>query len=420
MNSFVLHGNIIYSKNKDEFEIVENGYLVCKDGLSAGVYSNLPGNYIDFKLIDCGNKIIIPGFTDLHVHAPQYNFRSVGMDCELLDWLNLYAFNEESKFIDLDYAKKAYSLFVEDMKNGFTTRACIFGTLHTHSTVILMELLEKSGLNTMVGKVNMDRNAPEYLCEESANKSLQETETFIELSKKFKNTNPIITPRFIPSCTDKLMEGLSDIIKKHNLPIQSHLSENPSEIEWVKELCPFSTSYGNAYEHFGMMNNKTIMAHCVHMTDEEMKIVKEKGVFVAHCPESNMNLSSGIAPISEMLQDDINVGLGSDVAGGTTLSIPKAMVLAIQCSKIRWRYLDNSHKPLTLENAFYMATRGGGKFFGNVGSLDKGFEFDVLVLDDTGLRTTIDYGIRERLERIIYLGNESNINSKYVAGKMIF
>lgn len=420
MNSFVLHGNIVYSKNKDELTIVENGYAVCKDGLSDGVYSVLPEAYKDLELINCGNDIIIPGFTDLHVHAPQYNFRSVGMDCELLDWLNLHAFPEESKFSDLEYAKKAYSLFVDDLRSGFTTRACIFGTLHTKATVLLMDLLEKSGLKTMVGKVNMDRNAPDYLCEVSANKSLEETEKFIELSKKFQNTKPIITPRFIPSCTDELMHGLSDVIKNYNLPIQSHLSENPSEIEWVKELCPFSTSYGNAYDYFGMMSNKTIMAHCVHMTEEEMKIIRDNGVFVAHCPESNMNLSSGIAPISRMLEENINVGLGSDVAGGTTLSIPKAMVLAAQCSKMRWRYIDNKYNPLTLENTLYMATIGGGKFFGNIGSFDNGYEFDALVLDDTSIKTTIYYGIRERLERIIYLGEKSNIKSKYVAGKKIF
>ncbi len=147
-----------------------------------------------------------------------------------------------------------------------------------------MELLENSGLKTMVGKVNMDRNSPDYLCEVSAEKSLEDTEKWLEESKHLKNTKPILTPRFIPSCTNELMAGLGELIKKYDLPVQSHLSENPSEIEWVKELCPESTSYGDAYDRFGMMNNKTIMAHCVHMTEEEIKLMKENGVFAALLP----------------------------------------------------------------------------------------------------------------------------------------
>lgn len=420
MANFILHGNIIYSKNKDTLEIIENGYVVCSEGISKGVFSYIPSEYKDFELIEYNDKIIIPGLVDLHVHAPQYNFRSVGMDCELLEWLEKHAFPEEAKFSDTEYAEKAYSLFTEDLKTGYTTRACIFGTLHKEASLILMEQLEKSGLKTMVGKVNMDRNCPDYLCESSAEKSIAETIAFIEDSKKFKNTKPIITPRFIPSCTDELMYSLSELVKKYNLPIQSHLSENPSEIEWVKELCPFSTSYGNAYDRFGMLDNKTIMAHCVHMTDEELKLMKDKNAFVAHCPESNLNLASGISPVSEMLDKGIKIGLGSDVSGGTTLSILRAMSLAAQCSKLYWRYINSSYKPLTLENIFFMATKGGGEFFGKVGSFENGYEFDALVIDDSLIKTTIEFPIKERLERVVYLGNKHNLVSKFVSGNKIF
>lgn len=420
MDNFVLHGNIIYSKNKDELNIIENGYAVCENGLCAGVFGALPDKYKKYDITDCGNKLIVPGFTDLHVHAPQYAFRSVGMDCELLEWLETHAFPEEAKFSDTDYAKRSYSMFVDDMKTGYTTRACIFGTLHTDAALVLMELMEGSRLKTMVGKVNMDRNSPDYLCEKSANESLSETERFVKLSSCFKNTSPIITPRFIPSCTDELMYGLAEIMNKYDLPVQSHLSENISEIEWVRELCPWSSSYGEAYDKFGMMHTKTIMAHCVHMTEEELDIMRNKGVFAAHCPESNMNIASGISPASRMLHEGIKIGLGSDVSGGTTLSIPRAMSLAAQCSKLYWRYIDKKYRPLTLENVFYMATKGGGEFFGKVGSFEEGYEFDALVLDDKNIKTTIDFGLRDRLERIIYLGSKHNIDSKYVAGNKIF
>lgn len=420
MADFILYSNILYSKDKNNLEIIKDGYAVCSGEISMGVFSEIPEEYKNYELIDCKDKIIIPGLIDLHVHAPQYSFRSVGMDCELLEWLEVHAFPEEAKFSDLEYAEKAYTLFTEDLKTGYTTRACVFATMHTDASIILMNQLEKSGLKTMVGKVNMDRNSPDYLCEISAEKSILETIRFIELSRSFKNTKPVITPRFIPSCSDELMSGLSDLMKEYDLPIQSHLSENPSEIQWVKELCPSSSSYGNAYDNFGMMNNKTIMAHCVHMTEEEIKIMKDKKSFVAHCPESNMNLASGIAPVSRMLSEGIKIGLGSDVSGGTTLSILRAMSLSAQCSKLYWRYIDSDYKPLNLENIFFMATKGGGEFFGKVGSFEKGYEFDALVLDDSSIKSSIEFSLKERLERIVYLGNKHNIVSKFVAGNKIF
>lgn len=419
VTDFILHGNIIYSENKDTIRIIEDGYAVCVQGTSMGVFSNIPNEYKNLDLIELGDRIIIPGMTDLHVHAPQYGFRSVGMDCELLDWLNMHAFPEEAKYKDAEYAKRAYSLFVNDLKSGFTTRACIFGTLHAEGTLVLMGLLENSGLKTMVGKVNMDRNSPDYLCETSAKKSLEDTENWIKTSERFNRTKPILTPRFIPSCTDELMMGLGELSKKYDLPVQSHLSENPLEIEWVKELCPESSSYGDAYDRFGLMNHKTIMAHCVHMTDEEIKLMKDNGIFAAHCPESNMNIASGISPVAMMLDEEINIGIGSDVAGGTTLWLPRAMTLAIQCSKMYWRYIDKKFVPLNLENVFYMATKGGGAFFGKVGSFEKGYEFDAIVLDDTSIATAVDFNVKERLERLIYLGNKHNIYKKFVSGVQV-
>lgn len=420
MSDFILHGNIIYSENKDKLIINEGGYAVCKDGISAGVYDSIPDEYKDLEVIECGDRLVIPGFTDLHVHAPQYGFRSVGMDCELLDWLNRHAFPEESKYADNEYAKRAYSIFVKDLAAGFTTRACIFGTLHREATVILSEMIEKTGLKAMVGKVNMDRNSPDYLREQSWESSISETKQFINDLKGFKNVRPIITPRFVPSCTDELMEGLKEIIDETGLPVQSHLSENPEEIKLVKSLCPDCDTYADVYDKYDMLSGSAIMAHCVHLPEREIELLKKTGTFAAHCPESNMNLASGISPVSRLLSEGIKVGLGSDVAGGTTLSIPKAMSLAIQNSKIYWRYISSEYVPLDLENVFYMATEGGGEFFGKAGSFKPGYEFDALVLDDENIKTTVEFDLKERLERLIYMGDNSNIVSKYVSGVKIF
>ena len=419
--NFVIKGNIIFSKDKSEFYIQEHAYLVCVDGLCAGVFETLPEQYQDLPCKDYEDCLIIPGMTDLHVHAPQYSYRGLGMDMELIDWLNAHAFPEESKFADLEYAKRAYSIFVNDLVKSTTTRACIFGTLHKEATLLLMELLEDTGMKAYVGKVNMDRNSPEILREESVEEASKITEQWILEAERFDNVRQILTPRFIPSCSDELMREISRLQKKYELPMQSHLSENLGEIEWVKELCPDSKFYGDAYDQFELFGGEcpTIMAHCVHSSEEEIALMKEKNVFVAHCPQSNTNIASGIAPIRIYLDKDMKVGLGSDVAGGAHLSIMRAMTDAIQCSKLRWRMYDQSLKPLNFEEAFYLATKGGGEFFGKVGSFEEGYEFDALVLDDENLPHPQELTLKERLERVVYLGDDRNVKNKYVAGRLV-
>ncbi len=418
----VLKGNLCYSQDKDHIQVIEDGYLVIEDGVIIGAFEELPEVYRDDPVEDYGDRILIPGLIDLHLHAPQYGFRSLGMDMELLEWLNTRTFPEEAKYQDLEYAKKGYEIFVEQMKKSATTRACAFATIHTPATLLLMDLLEESGLITMVGKVNMDRNSPEILCEESAEASAEATEQWIRIcQERYERTKPILTPRFTPSCTEELLKRLGQLQRTYGLPAQSHLSENQSEIAWVRELCPWAENYGDTYDHFGLFGGecKTIMAHCVHCEDSEWRKMKEQGVYVAHCPQSNTCLASGIAPVRKYMDEGLSVGLGSDIAGGFAESIFRAMADAIQMSKLYWRLVDQSKKPLTVEEAFYLGTKGGGSFFGKVGSLEPGYEADVVVLDDTNLKTPLKLSPRERLERIIYLSDERNVAAKYVAGRKI-
>lgn len=421
-NTFALKGTICHSNTPTEISITEHAYLVCENGLCAGVFTELPEKYAGIECKDFGDSLIIPGLTDLHLHAPQYTFRATGMDLELLDWLNTITFPQEARYEDLDFAKEAYSIFADDMKKSPNTRACVFGTLHVPATELLMDLLDKTGVKTLVGKVNMDRNGSELLQESSAQASAEATLSWIEETlNKFENTKPILTPRFTPSCSDELMQRLSEIQKKYHLPMQSHLSENFGEIAWVKELCPTTNFYGEAYSQFGMFGGDcpTIMAHCVHSPEEEVALMKEQGVYIAHCPQSNTNLSSGIAPARRYLDQGLNIGLGSDIAAGASMSIMRAMADAIQVSKLYWRLVDSSVKPLTLEEAFYMGTEGGGSFFGKVGNFKEGYEFDAVVLDDSNIRTPLKLSAKDRLERLVYLSDDRNITGKYVAGKKV-
>lgn len=421
--SFIIKGNLCYSETKDRLAVMEQGCLVCCQGISEGVFPVLPEKYKSLPVTDYGDMLVIPGLCDLHIHAPQYPFRGLGMDMELLEWLNTHTFPEEGRYADLQYADKAYQIFAEDLLHSATTRAVVFGTIHVPATKLLMEKLETAGLKTYVGKVNMDQNCPDTLREKTAGDSLEGTAAWLEeTAGKYSNTRPILTPRFAPTCSGSLLEGLGRLQREYDIPVQSHLSENLSEIDWVRELFPWSSCYGDVYRHYGLFGGgaKTVMAHCVHSSDEEVELMKQQGVYVAHCPQSNINLSSGIAPVRRYLEEGIQVGLGTDMSGGATLSMFRCMADAIGVSKLYWRLADQSRKPLSMEEAFYLATKGGGSFFGKAGSFEKGYELDALVLDDSRIRSTKELSVKERLERYLYLEQEGGrIAGKYIAGKRI-
>lgn len=420
---YIIKGNICDSHDAQHLRTMEQGYLVCEDGVCAGMFRELPPMYADYPVKDYGDALILPGLTDLHVHAPQFAFRTLGMDLELLDWLNTHTFPEEAKYADLSYADRAYNAFVADVRKGPNTRAVVFATLHVPGTELLMDKLEASGLVTLVGKVNMDRNSHPDLQEASWEQSLADTRAWIaDVAGKYRNTAPILTPRFIPSCTDELMRGLQALQAETGLPVQSHLSENQSECAWVQELCPDASNYGNAYDQFGLFGGdaRTIMAHCVWSDDAETALMAQHNVYVAHCPQSNMNLSSGIAPVRRFLNVGVPVGLGSDVAGGCHSSIFRAMSDAIQVSKLRWRLVDETEAPLTLAEAFYLGTVGGGSFFGKVGRFDPGWEMDAIVIDDSDLAAPYSLTLEERLARVVYLSDDRNIRAKYARGQELF
>jgi guanine deaminase len=433
MKNFVVQGDICWSKDPYTLETKTGAFLVCVDGKSAGVFSRLPEQYAAFPLVDYSGRLVIPGLVDIHTHAPQFAFRGLGMDLELLDWLETRAFPEEAKYRDPEYARLAYGLLVEHLKRGPNTRLIIFATVHAPATLFLMDQLEESGLVSLAGKVNMDRNSPGNLREAGAAASLAETNEWLDAcfsrnnGSGYKNTGPILTPRFIPSCSDELMRGLRDLREKYDLPVQSHLSENKKEIAWVRELCPESGGYGAAYDSFGLFGGAaapTVMAHCVWSDEQEIALMAERGVFAAHCPQSNTNLSSGIAPVRRFLEAGVQVGLGTDVAGGAHSSIFRAMVDAIQVSKLRRPLLGVDEKALSLEEAFYLGTAGGGAFFencgmGKAGSFEPGCDFDALVIDDADLAAPFEISIRERLERVVYLSDERHIAAKYVRGRVL-
>ena len=420
--NFVLKGDIIWSTGQNTLLCREDSYLVCEEGICRGVYAQLPEKYAHFPVEDMSGEMIVPGLYDLHVHAPQYAFRGLGMDLTLLDWLEKYAFPEEGRFRDAAYAAKAYELFAQDLLKSPTARACIFGTIHTDACLLLMEMLEEGGMRGYAGKVNMDRNASAECVEESPQESILETVRFIVAAReRFQHMKPILTPRFTPSCTDELMGLLGLTAKEYGIGMQSHLSEMPEEVAWVKELCPQADHYIDTYKEAGLLDTApAVLAHCVYSDEYELSVLKEKGVFAAHCPQSNMNLASGIAPVREWLDMGIACGLGSDIAGGASMSLFRAMTEAMQVSRLLSRMKGQSRIALSVEEVFWMGTRGGGAFFGKCGAFEDGYEFDALVLDESSMPWVRKPDLRDRLERYIALSDCRDLLHKYVAGRKLF
>lgn len=418
MSATVLKGNIVSAPALGKLDITEHGYLVLENGVIAGIFAALPEAYAGVPLEDYGEALILQSFADLHMHAPQYPMRAMGMDLPLLEWLDTYAFPTESRFSDPEFARTVYRRLARDFVENGTTRVCLFSSLHREATLILMEELESAGLTGFVGKVNMDRNGAPCL-QETTEESQRETLRWLDECGNFPHIKPILTPRFTPACTDGLMAFLGALARDRSLPVQSHLSENAREIAWVRELHPDCARYWETYAKYGLWTDRTLMAHCVHSDSREREAMRRAGVTVVHCPSSNTNLCSGTAPVRVLLNEGVKVALGSDVAGGDRLSGFDNVADAIRASKFR-RIADN-WKPdfLTVAEGWYLGTTAGAKFFGAGDGFAVGDRLHALVLDDSALLQPHSMTVRERFERCVYLRQRDAVRAVWSDGRKI-
>lgn len=418
MNPVILHGTIVHTPTKEVFDCHPDSYLISEDGKVTGIFQELPEKYKNVPVLDYGNSLILPGLCDMHVHAPQFVYRGLGIDLQLMEWLDRYAFPTEARFADLSYARIYYEAFADALAKNGTTRAVIFGTLHAPATELLMEILEKKKIGAYVGKINMDTLSPDYLCE-TPKQSLADTRKWIEDTKdRFHLVKPAVTPRFIPTCSTSVLEGLGKLAQEFDLPVHSHISEDLGEMSIVRDRYPQYDNDGDVYDHFGLLTSHTVMAHFIYPTRHEMELIKERGVTIAHCPQSNGNVAAGIPPIRQMLDLGVKVGLGSDIAGGYSVSIFRAMSEAVYLSKLQWLRSEKKDSFLSVPESFYLGTKGGGQFFGKVGSFETGYELDAIVVDDRSLCVPADrLSTEERVERVIHLSDDRNIISRFVAGE---
>ena len=379
---------------------------------------------------------LCPGFVDTHTHAPQFAFAGLGYDMELLDWLETYTFPSEAKFKDLDYAAKVCRNAVRRTLHSGSTSCVYFGTIHTDAATLLGTVAAQQGQRSFVGKVNMDRNAPDSYRETTA-ESIAETRRFVRsmLQAREQPTGkalkgpapvPVVTPRFVPTCSSELMHALGAIATEHGLLVQSHVSENPGEVAWVKELHPGDSSYTAVYDSHGLLGPKTILAHGVYLDGRERALLHAKRATVSHCPMSNSMLRSGMLNVRRLLQDGVNVTLGTDVSGGASPSMLSAIREALKVSNMVSVYESQTGAALTYPEAYWLATVAGATAVGVdglTGDLSVGSIFDALVVDPEAPGSPIDLysgdSPLEAFQKWIQLGDDRNTAEIYVQGKQV-
>ncbi|MCP3923610.1 MAG: guanine deaminase [Desulfobacterales bacterium] len=420
----VFRGTIVYftgdpSIDEAHTKIYEDGVLVVEDGLikEAGDFTTSP--YKNEEYTDYSGKIICPGFIDTHLHYPQTGMiASYGE--QLLEWLQKYAFPEEKKFEDKGYSDKVSAFFLNELLKNGTTTALVMPTVHKSSVDSFFEEALKRNMRVISGKVMMDRNAPSYLLD-TEKSSYDDSKELIKKWHKKERLLYAVTPRFAPTSTDKQLEKASELLDEFDgLYMHSHVAENRDEVKWVKELFPKDKSYQSIYDRFGLMRERSIFAHAIYLSDDDYKMMNEKGSSISFCPTSNLFIGSGLFDLNKYKKFDFRLGIGTDVGGGTSFSILKTLAEAYKVSQLN-KY---SLSPL---QSFYFATLGGAKSLyldDKIGSFESGKEADFIVLDPNAtdlmkMRAENAESIIDILFILMILGDERNVNSTYLMGQKV-
>lgn len=340
------------------------------------------------------------------------------MDLLLQDWLNQYTFPLEARYADPEFAHAVYDAFTEELIANGTLHACIFGTIHPEATGYLLEKLEEKGLSAYVGKVNMDRASPEYLCE-TAEDSLKETEAFLEKYAGCRNARPILTPRFAPTCSRQLLKGLGRLGEKYQIGMQTHIVESKWEAAQALLDFPDASCDMEIYEKAGLLENGPVAAaHFIFPSDEDIRILKKYNGYAVQCPDATVNVIAGIMRNSALAEHGVKLALGSDIAGGHNIGIYGQAAKSVQLSKLKEFYEPEGNHSIAFPAAFYMATKQGGSFFGKVGSFEKGCRFDALVIDGVS-DPFMKLSPVQTVERFCYTGTKEQIIARFLNGIQI-
>ncbi len=409
---------------KASYRYIQDGLLIVDNNkiIDLGDASTLMQKYSHLPLKTYSDSVIVPGFIDSHVHYAQTEIMA-SFGKQLIDWLNNYTFVAEQKFADIDHATTIAELFIsEQLKQGVTTSA-VYATVFPQSVDALFMAAEKYNMRLMVGKVCMDQHAPQALLD-TPQKAYDESVQLIEKWHRKGRYEYIITPRFAPTSSVAQLEILATLAKDYpDMLIQSHISENVGEIEWVKALFPQHKDYTEVYEHYGLLRSRAIYGHGIHLSNDELSRFHETGASISHCPTSNFFLGSGAFNVqhTKNSQRPVLVGLGTDVGAGTTFSMLGTMQAAYFAAQ------QNGY-PLSAIHAFYLATLGSAEALGiadKVGSLTIGKEADFVVLNlySTPVIRRRMHNVNDIEEALfvqMMLGDDRAIAATYIAGHEVY
>ncbi|KAH7400666.1 guanine deaminase [Phaeosphaeria sp. MPI-PUGE-AT-0046c] len=445
-------GAFVHSKSLSDLDIVPSGAIgVDESGTIAFIsrealsISDLKSQYPAFQdavtISLEGNGFFFPGFIDTHNHAPQHPNTGLFGKTTLLDWLQTYTFPMESSMSDLGRAKRVYSNFVSRTLSHGTTTCAYYATIHVPATNLLADICLSRGQRALVGRVCMNSAlSPEYYRDESVESSVRDSKASIDYIRSIDPSGsivrPIVTPRFAPSCTSDCLAQIGQLARDEDAYVQTHISENKGEVALVQELFPTSKSYTDVYETHGLLGDKTILAHAVHLSREERASIKAAGSKISHCPASNTAITSGCCPVRTFLDEGHTVGLGTDVSGGFHPSILENVRQAIWVSRHLSIQTDSEAAKLSTEEALYLATRGGAAVVGlqdQVGGFEVGMEWDAQMIslgevgEEGGNGAFGDGPVDvfgweswgERVEKWVYSGDDRNTVAVWVKGRLV-
>ncbi|MGB3389919.1 MAG: guanine deaminase [Pseudaminobacter sp.] len=385
------------------------------------------------------SQFLLPGLVDLHIHAPQWPQLGKALDVPLEVWLQKYTFPLEARYEDLDFAREVYGELVEGLLANGTTTAVYFATIHMEASLALAEICLQKGQRAFVGKVAMDDpdQCPDTYRDASAAAAIAEMKSFIERVQALSAgedalVRPIITPRFIPSCTDELLKGLGEVAAETGCLVQTHCSESDWERDFV--MARFGKTDTRVLGDFGLLRAGTVLAHSNFVTDEDLDLIGNAGAAVAHCPLSNVYFAKAVFPLRAALDRNVHVGLGSDVSGGHSPSILDGCRHALSAARTREGGVDPSLAPaargvansaITVAEAFWLATAGGGEALGlPVGKFASGYKFDALLLDLDAPGSNVRYwpkldNLEDVFQKIVLNATRSNIARTFVDGEPV-
>nr|WP_137597668.1 guanine deaminase [Paucilactobacillus kaifaensis] len=386
----------------------------------------------DHLLVLASDEYLLPGFIDLHIHAPQWPQAGLALDRPLNEWLDQYTFPLEARYQDTEFAQQVYERLVPELLANGTTTALYFGTIHNTANLILAKAAIKFGQRALIGKVAMDNpnQTPEYYRDDSAKVALQQTEQFIQQVEALHvdiggNVTPVITPRFIPSCTDETLLGLGQLAQRYDLPIQSHCSESNWEHQFVIDR--FGLHDAQVLDKFGLLTNRSVMAHATQLDTQDAALFRSRGTAIAHCPISNAYFGNGVLPVNRLLNQHNKVGLGSDISGGYSPSLYENCRQAVQSARILEDGVDTKLSPekrgvinsrISMKTAFYLATTGGADSLNiPAGKIEVGKMADLQIVQDQNNCFSVDPA--DVLERLMYQTNRNNIKKVFVGGQLV-